>query len=88
MALLLKTNHQILIALFLSFKTICVIASLRLTGIEEQLDCKSIYDNANKTISGLGPNWRDELEKQRKNFTEEVTQCKQNVGLIFSLIRI
>ena len=76
-----KTNRQILIALFISFETICIISSLKLTDLGEPVDCKSLYDQANKTITDLGSNWRDELEKMRKNYTEEITQCKQNVSV-------
>uniref|UniRef100_A0A915N102 Uncharacterized protein n=2 Tax=Meloidogyne incognita group TaxID=654580 RepID=A0A915N102_MELJA len=75
-----KTNRQILIALFISFETICIISSLKLTDLGEPVDCKSLYDQANKTITDLGSNWRDELEKMRKNYTEEITQCKQNLN--------
>ncbi|KAF7634491.1 hypothetical protein Mgra_00006062 [Meloidogyne graminicola] len=76
----LKTNHKILIALFFYFEIICNTTSFQLTGLEEQLDCKSAYEIANETITTLGKNWQDELIKKRENLTEELIQCKQNLN--------
>ncbi|KAL7080344.1 hypothetical protein ACQ4LE_000398 [Meloidogyne hapla] len=80
MALLLKTNHQILIALFLSFEIICIISSLKLTDIEEPVDCKTLYDVANETTTKLGPNWQDKINEMYKNATDKITQCRKDLN--------